>query len=81
MLLGKLGNVYMKYSGPYANDVELSRRAFDAFGPDHMISGGVGMNAEEYRKWNGDFERAFGSLATADREKIRVRNAKALFHW
>ena len=28
--LGKLPNVYMKYSGPYANDGELARRAFDA---------------------------------------------------
>jgi L-fuconolactonase len=79
MLLGKLPNVYMKYSGTYASDADLARRAFDAFGPDHMICGYVGMNAEEFRKWNGDFERAFGTLAAADREKIRVRNARELF--
>ena len=79
MLLGKLPNVYIKYSGSYAGDAALARRAFDAFGPDHMICGYVGMNAEDYRKWSGDFDRAFGSLSAGDREKIRVRTAKTLF--
>jgi predicted TIM-barrel fold metal-dependent hydrolase len=81
MLLGKLPNVYMKYSGPYAGDVELSRRAFDAFGPDHMICGSAGMNSEEYRKWSADFERAFGSLGVPERAKLRAGTAKALFRW
>ena len=81
MLLGKLPNVYMKYSGPYTGDAALARRAYDAFGPDHMICGYVGMNLEEYRKWNGDFERAFGSLPAADRVKLRVRTARTLFGW
>lgn len=81
MLLGKLPNVYMKYSGPYAGDVDLSRRAYDAFGPDHMICGYLGMNNEEYRKWSADFERAFGSLGAPERAKLRVGTAKALFRW
>jgi predicted TIM-barrel fold metal-dependent hydrolase len=81
MLLGKLGNVYMKYSGPYAGDAALARRAFDAFGPRQMICGSVGMNAAEYRKWSTDFDRAFGSLAAADRERLRVATAKTLFRW
>ena len=81
MPLGKLPNVYMKYSGPYAGDADLSRRAYDAFGPDHMICGTVGMNADEYQKWSANFERCFGSLAAPDREKVRVRTAKALYHW
>jgi predicted TIM-barrel fold metal-dependent hydrolase len=81
MLLGKLPNVYIKYSGSYAGDAALARRAFDAFGPDHMICGYVGMNSAEYRKWSGDFDHAFGSLPAADREKIRVRTAAALFRW
>src|ERR1051325_4505610 len=46
MRLGKLPNMYIKYSGPYAGDAALERRAFDAFGPDHMICRYVGMNAE-----------------------------------
>jgi predicted TIM-barrel fold metal-dependent hydrolase len=81
MLLGKQPNVYMKYSGPYIGDVDLAGRAFDAFGPDHMICGYVGMNADEYRKWSADFGRAFGSLSAVDREKLRVRTAKTLFRW
>lgn len=81
MLLGKLPNLYMKYSGPYAGDVALARRAFAAFGPDHMICGYVGMTAEEFAKWTGDFDRAFGDISADDRQKIRVRTAKALFNW
>ncbi len=81
MRLGKLPNVYMKYSGPYAADADLARRAFDAFGPNHMICGTVGMNAVEYAKWSAGFERAFGSLAAPDREKLRVSTAKRLFRW
>jgi len=81
MLLGKLPNVYMKYSGPYAGDVALARRAFDAFGPDHMTCGYVGMNAGEYQKWSADFERAFGSLGATDRATLRVGTAKRLFRW
>ena len=59
----------------------LSGLLLDAFGPGRMICGYVGMNAQEYRKWSAGFERAFGSVAASDREKIRVTNAKALFHW
>lgn len=81
MQLGKLSNVIIKYSGPYIGDVDLSRRAFDAFGPDHMICGYVGMTAEEYRKWSGDFDRALGRISAEERRKIRVETAKRLFHW
>jgi predicted TIM-barrel fold metal-dependent hydrolase len=81
MLLGKLPNVYMKYSGSYAGDAALARRAFDAFGPDHMICGYVGMNVEDYRKWSGNFERAFSRVSATDREKIRVRTAMSVFRW
>jgi predicted TIM-barrel fold metal-dependent hydrolase len=81
MHLSKSPNVYMKYSGSYAADAALARRAFDAFGPDHLICGTVGMNAEQYRKWSSDFDNAFGSLSAADREKIRVRTARSLFKW
>lgn len=81
MQLSKLRNVYMKFSGPYAGDADLARRAFGAFGPDRMICGTVGMNVEEFARWNGNFDRAFGSLAAADRAKLRVTTAKALFRW
>jgi predicted TIM-barrel fold metal-dependent hydrolase len=81
MLLGKLSNVCIKYSGPYIGNVDLARRAFDSFGPDQMICGYLGMNAEDYRKWSGDFDRAFGRLSAVERRKIRVETARRLFHW
>ena len=81
MSLGKLPNVYMKYSGPHAADSVLARRAFDAFGPDHMICGYVGMNAAEFQKWSGNFDRAFNGISPLDRQKIRVTTAKKLFRW
>ncbi len=81
MAMSKLGNVYMKYSGPYAGDAVLARKAYEAFGPDRMICGYVGMDADEYRKWTADFERVFGELAAADRHKIRVATAARLFGW
>jgi predicted TIM-barrel fold metal-dependent hydrolase len=79
--LSRLPNVYMKYSGSYAGDAALARRAFDRFGPDHMICGYLGMNTEEFRKWTGDFDRVFAGVSAVDRQKIRVGTAKALFHW
>jgi predicted TIM-barrel fold metal-dependent hydrolase len=81
MLLGKLGNVFIKYSGPYTGDAALARRAFDVFGPNQMMCGYVGTNAGEYRTWSSDFERAFGRLGEADRERLRVATAKMLFRW
>ncbi len=81
MALSKLGNVYMKYSGPYAGDAVLAKRAFDTFGPDHMICGYVGMNAAEYQKWSGDFDRVFRGISASDSDKIRVRTAKTLFRF
>jgi predicted TIM-barrel fold metal-dependent hydrolase len=81
MQLGKLGNVYIKYSGSYAGDAALARRAFDAFGPDHMMCGYVGMKAEDYQKWSTDFDHAFGSISAGDRAKIRVGTAQAVFKW
>jgi len=81
MLLGKLPNVTIKYSGSYAGDAALARRAFDSFGPDHMMCGYVGMKMEEFEKWSGDFDRAFGTLSTGDREKVRVGTAQKLFKW
>lgn len=81
MALGKIPNVTIKYSGPYAGDAGLVQRALDSFGPNQMICGYVGMNQEEFRKWSGDFDRVFARLPAEDRRKIRVENAKKLFHW
>jgi predicted TIM-barrel fold metal-dependent hydrolase len=81
MDLAKAGKVYMKFSGPYISDAALARRAFDAFGPDRMICGYVGMSLPEYGKWNTDFDNAFAKLSSADQAKIRVATAAALFRF
>jgi predicted TIM-barrel fold metal-dependent hydrolase len=81
MGLGKRGNVFMKYSGPATGDAALARRAFDSFGPDHMICGYVGMDAAAFAKWNGEFEQAFARISEGDRAKIRVSTAKGLFRF
>jgi len=81
MALGKLPNVVIKYSGSYAGDAALAKRAYAAFGPDRMICGYIGMNTADYQKWSRDFDSAFGNLPPADRAKIRVANAKSLFRW
>lgn len=81
MLLGKLDNIFMKFSGPYTGDAKLARRAYDAFGADQMICGYVGMNSAEYAKWSADFQNAFGRLTASDRDKIRFGTAKKLLRW
>jgi predicted TIM-barrel fold metal-dependent hydrolase len=81
MALSRLPNVYIKYSGAYAGDAALARRAYDAFGPDRVLCGYVGMSAREYEKWSTAFDQAFGTLSAADRARIRVTNARKLYHW
>lgn len=81
LALAKRPNVYMKYLGSYAGDAALARRCYDAFGPDHMMCGYVGLNGEEFRKWSDGFDRAFGGLPAGDRGKLRVYTAKRVFGW
>jgi predicted TIM-barrel fold metal-dependent hydrolase len=86
--LAKLPRVYMKYSGvnysskqgfPFADAKPIVRKAFDAFGPNRMIWGGLGMNLDEFRKNEQVFQNMFDYATDADRGKIRGVNAKALF--
>jgi predicted TIM-barrel fold metal-dependent hydrolase len=81
LALGKLPNVFIKYSGSYAGDAALARRAYDAFGSDRVICGYIGMDLAAYRKWSADFDSAFGSLPAADQAKIRLTNARKLYNF
>ena len=59
LAMGRFGNVYMKFSGwgysskekspPFHDIKPLVRRTFDAFGPDHMMWGGLGHSMKEFR--------------------------------
>jgi predicted TIM-barrel fold metal-dependent hydrolase len=86
--LGRIPSVVMKYSAlnysskakfPYPDAKPLVRRAFDAFGPDRMIWGGLGHTMEEFEQQARLFEIMFDFARPADRAKIRGGNAARLF--
>ena len=88
--LARLPRVYMKFSGvsysskagyPYRDAQPLVRRTFDAFGPDRMIWGGLGMDMPAFEKNVAMFEEMFRSASETDRAKIRGLNAARLFRF
>ncbi|HZT29978.1 MAG TPA: amidohydrolase family protein [Bryobacteraceae bacterium] len=86
--LARLPRVYMKYSAvnyssrepyPYPDAKPLVRRAFDAFGPDRIVWGGLGHTMEEFEKQVHLFEIMWDFAAESDKAKIRGRNATRLY--
>ena len=86
--LARLPRVYMKFSGigysskeppPYRDAKPLVRRAFDAFGAERMIWGGLGASAEALAKQTELFKFMFDFATEEQRRAIRGRNAAALF--
>lgn len=77
----KLGNVYMKFSGPFREDKDIARRTFDAFGPDRMIAGGFGTSMALFRKANAMLDEQFRFASSEDRAKIRGLTAARLFRF
>jgi predicted TIM-barrel fold metal-dependent hydrolase len=88
--LAQYPRVYMKYSGvgysskqeyPYADAKPTVRKAFDAFGADRMIWGGLGMNIAEFEKAAALLDQMFDFASESDRAKIRGLNAMKLFQF
>jgi predicted TIM-barrel fold metal-dependent hydrolase len=88
--LAKLPRVYMKYSGieysskqpfPHLDARPLVRRAFDAFGPDRLMWGGLGNTLDAFDKQVRLFDAMFDFANEADRAKIRGLNAMKLFRF
>lgn len=80
--LAKLPHAIMKYSNwtGYKGDLsQLTRRIYDAFGPDRMVWGMLGNTLEEYRSQSARFEELLAFASAADRAKIRGGNAQRLF--
>lgn len=86
--MSKLKKVYMKFSGvryssrqepPFRDVKPLVRRTYDAFGPDRMIWGGLGMNMSEFEENVKMFEEMFDFAPEAERAKIRGLTAARLF--
>ena len=80
----------MKYSGveysskqpyPHADVKPMVRRIFDAFGPDRLIWGGLGMNMEDFDKQARLLDSLFEFASEGDRAKIRGANAMKLFRF
>ena len=80
----------MKYSGveysskepfPHRDAKPLVRRAFDAFGPDRMIWGGMGNTADAVEKQTQLLDIMFDFASETDRAKIRGLTAMKLFRF
>jgi predicted TIM-barrel fold metal-dependent hydrolase len=88
--LAKQPRVYIKFSGigysskqpfPHADAKPLVRRAFDAFGPERMLWGGLGNTMEEFERQVSLFDAMFDFASEADRARIRGLNAMKLFRF
>jgi predicted TIM-barrel fold metal-dependent hydrolase len=86
--LARYPRVYMKYSGvnysskqkfPFRDARPIVRRAYDAFGPDRMIWGGLGMNMKQFEESVELLDLMFDYATEAERAKIRGGNAQRLF--
>lgn len=88
--LADLPRVFMKFSGlsyssketaPFRDVQPIVRRIFQAFGPDRILWGGLGMNPAQFRQQTAAFEERFAFASEADRAKIRGLNALRLFRF
>jgi predicted TIM-barrel fold metal-dependent hydrolase len=80
--LAELPRVVMKYSNwpAYKGDLNrLTRRIYDAFGPDRMIWGMLGNTLADYQRQSRRFDELLAFATEADRAKIRGGNAQRLF--
>ena len=80
--LAELPRVVVKFSnwGEYKGDLaKLTRRLYEAFGPERMIWGTVGNTPPEYRKQSERFEELLAFASEADRARVRGGNAQKLF--
>lgn len=88
--LAEYPNVYMKYSGvnyssrqdyPNLDARPLVRKAYQAFGADRMIWGGLGMKMPDFEKAAAQLDLMFDYAPESDRAKIRGLNAMKLFRF
>jgi predicted TIM-barrel fold metal-dependent hydrolase len=88
--LAELPHVYMKYSStgvetaskepyPHLDAKPVVKRAYDAFGADRMIWGGLGANMAEFEREVKLFDLMFDFAPEAARAKIRGLTAQRLF--
>lgn len=82
LALAKYPKTIFKYSGWSYFETPVApvvRRAFDAFGPDRIMWGGLGMNAAEYAKNKALFAEHWSFASAADQAKIRGGTAARVY--
>ncbi len=80
--MAKLPRVILKFSNwaDYKGDLaQLTRRLYDAFGPDRMIWGGLGNTLPDFRRQSARFEGLLAFAPESEQAKIRGGNAQRLF--
>jgi hypothetical protein len=64
----------------YKGDLNrLTRRIYDAFGPDRVIWGMLGNTLADYRKQSLRFDELLAFASESERAKIRGEDAQRLF--
>jgi predicted TIM-barrel fold metal-dependent hydrolase len=90
--LAKYPRVYMKYTSsgveaaskqpyPHLDAKPIVKRAYEAFGADRMIWGGLGNNMDGFEKAVRLFDIMFDFAPEPERAKIRGLTAKKLFRF
>ena len=88
--LARFPGVYMKFSGvgysskqehPYLDAKPVVQQAFDVFGPDRMIWGGVGYSVEDMDRNAKMLDLLFDYASEEDRAKVRGLTAKRIFRF
>ena len=78
MKLGRLRQIYMKYSNVKADAKPMVRRAWDAFGPDRVVFGGdwpVCLLGATYQEWVTMLRQILASRPAVEQSKLWSRNA------
>lgn len=90
LALAKYPGVYMKFSGlsysskqgpPFLDAKPAVKQAFESFGPDRMIWGGIGYDEEAMNLNGAVLDLMFDYASSEDRAKIRGLTAKRLFRF
>lgn len=82
MALARHPRTIFKYSGWSYFETPVApvvKRAYEAFGPERILWGGLGMNAAEYTKNRALFAEHWAFATAAEQAKIRGGNAARIY--
>ncbi len=90
LALAKFPRIVMKYSGvnysskekfPFRDAMPIVRQAYEAFGPDRIVWGGLGNNEADFEKQVELFNVMWDFVAADVRAKIRGGNAMRIYRF